>query len=467
MPLLSIITPVYRTGDLLRRCLQSICEITLQDWECIVVNDGTDDGSFEIAKEFAEKDNRFVLIDNTENHGVSYARNQALDIAKGTWVTFLDSDDFTYPNDYKTIIEEAQNNNVSFLYRFGRERHSGLYSLTNVADCFAYTPHLYKNEVIQKHNLRFNEKASFAEDALFNVFMYAYCENVYYSPQKFVYCKEDHFRVPHRKWLSLESCADSYLQFVDEFKDPKYEALKTMFWNIFYINFRFSPKWRELTHKTINEKTLNLKFLSIGSNCAGIGFLGKARLRGPVDNVVVKNLGFKKLFDNTLYEEITETQPQISSKFQSWENDSLLSYSFQSVDIIHNNPFEDSFKKELKKRLERFNNFYENIHNEENYFIYSLSNLDVDKWHNPTKYFSSVIQALTDLNILDKVIFVGTKRVCYGRRFWKFYFNEAPKGIKYVTVFNNYFEYNGTEESTYQKICHEDFLEKVSSLLFN
>ena len=68
MPLLSIITPVYRTGDLLRRCLQSICEITLQDWECIVVNDGTDDGSFEIAKEFAEKDNRFVLIDNAENH---------------------------------------------------------------------------------------------------------------------------------------------------------------------------------------------------------------------------------------------------------------------------------------------------------------------------------------------------------------------------------------------------------------
>ena len=82
MPLLSIITPVYRTGDLLRRCLQSICEITLQDWECIVVNDGTDDGSFEIAKELAEKDSRFVLIDNSENHGVSYARNQALDIAK-------------------------------------------------------------------------------------------------------------------------------------------------------------------------------------------------------------------------------------------------------------------------------------------------------------------------------------------------------------------------------------------------
>ena len=107
MPEISIIIPIYNTEKYLVRCLDSIKAQNFTDWECILVNDGSTDNSEALCERYADEDSRFRLI-NKINGGVSSARNAGLDVAKGTWIAFVDSDDFVDP-DYLTIPENLQN----------------------------------------------------------------------------------------------------------------------------------------------------------------------------------------------------------------------------------------------------------------------------------------------------------------------------------------------------------------------
>lgn len=88
----SIIIPVYNAAKYLRPCLDSVLAQTVQDWECICVDDGSVDDSGAILDEFAAKDRRFKVI-HKHNEGVAVARNVGLEAAKGEWITWLDADD--------------------------------------------------------------------------------------------------------------------------------------------------------------------------------------------------------------------------------------------------------------------------------------------------------------------------------------------------------------------------------------
>ena len=92
MPYFSIIIPVYNVAPYLRECLDSVLKQTFTDWEAICVDDGSTDESGAILDEYAAKDKRFRVI-HQANAGVSAARNKALDVAKGEWIGFIDSDD--------------------------------------------------------------------------------------------------------------------------------------------------------------------------------------------------------------------------------------------------------------------------------------------------------------------------------------------------------------------------------------
>lgn len=92
-PLISIIVPCYNQGKFLDDALKSIYNQTYTNWECIVINDGSSDESEKIANNWVVKDGRFKYFFK-ENSGVSATRNFALDIAKGSYIQFLDADDF-------------------------------------------------------------------------------------------------------------------------------------------------------------------------------------------------------------------------------------------------------------------------------------------------------------------------------------------------------------------------------------
>lgn len=91
-PDLSIIIPIYNVAPYLSRCIESIHTQSFQNWEMILVDDGSTDLSPQICDKAAEKDGRIIVI-HKENGGLSSARNSGLDIAKGKFITFVDSDD--------------------------------------------------------------------------------------------------------------------------------------------------------------------------------------------------------------------------------------------------------------------------------------------------------------------------------------------------------------------------------------
>ena len=92
MTSVSIIVPVYNAERYLRQAIDSVKTQTFQDWELILVDDGSTDSSNAICHEYADADKRIRLIEK-ENGGLSSARNAALDIAIGEYIFFLDADD--------------------------------------------------------------------------------------------------------------------------------------------------------------------------------------------------------------------------------------------------------------------------------------------------------------------------------------------------------------------------------------
>lgn len=97
MPAFSVIVPIYNAERSLRKCLDSLGEQTEPDFEILMVENGSADRSNAICREYAARDDRFVLIELPANRGPSGARNGGLDQARGEWVAFVDSDDFVEP----------------------------------------------------------------------------------------------------------------------------------------------------------------------------------------------------------------------------------------------------------------------------------------------------------------------------------------------------------------------------------
>jgi glycosyltransferase involved in cell wall biosynthesis len=106
MPKLSVIVPVYNTEKYLRECVDSILAQTFPDFELILVNDGSTDGSGAICDEYAEKDPRIQVIHQV-NGGVTSARKAAMRIAAGSWISFIDSDDWISPDMFDAMLETA------------------------------------------------------------------------------------------------------------------------------------------------------------------------------------------------------------------------------------------------------------------------------------------------------------------------------------------------------------------------
>jgi len=109
--LISIIIPVYNVEKYLHQCVNSILNQTYKNIEIILVNDGSKDNSGKICDEYASKDLRVKVI-HKENQGLGFARNSGLDIAKGKYVTFIDSDDYADPDLVETLYKNIINENA-------------------------------------------------------------------------------------------------------------------------------------------------------------------------------------------------------------------------------------------------------------------------------------------------------------------------------------------------------------------
>ncbi len=106
MPLFSIVTPVYNRAALVQRCVESVLRQPVDDWEMIVVDDGSTDGSVDVMRRFT--DARIRVIASPVNRGIGPSRNTGIDAAQGEWVICLDSDDEFTPDALRIVSDYAQ-----------------------------------------------------------------------------------------------------------------------------------------------------------------------------------------------------------------------------------------------------------------------------------------------------------------------------------------------------------------------
>ncbi|WP_198330390.1 glycosyltransferase family 2 protein [Psychrobacter cibarius] len=117
-PLVSIIIPVYKVEKYIEKCMQSLLDQTYDNFEALVVDDGSPDSSITLAKELVGNDSRFIFFEK-ENGGQGSARNLGLDHAKGEYIAFLDSDDSYTPDMLQVVTEEFAKEDDMDVLTFG------------------------------------------------------------------------------------------------------------------------------------------------------------------------------------------------------------------------------------------------------------------------------------------------------------------------------------------------------------
>jgi glycosyltransferase involved in cell wall biosynthesis len=187
VPDVSVIVPAYNVEAYLGECLNSLCNQELDNIEILVVDDGSTDGTLAVIERFAATDGRIRVI-KTPNSGVYHARNRALDVATGRYVSFVDSDDYAHPTMLKQLLEAAERHRaeVAFcdVYQFDAARRMKVRGNTlrfkpNTPLSLATTPEmigdgfstlwnrLYDRAFLVRHKLKFDERFRISADMLF------------------------------------------------------------------------------------------------------------------------------------------------------------------------------------------------------------------------------------------------------------------------------------------------------------
>src|SRR3989344_7971206 len=108
LPLVSIVMPVYNAGDFLVEAVKSILNQTYKNFEFIIVDDASTDSSYSILKQYARKDKRIKLFNNTKNKGISISVKLAISKAKGEFIARMDADDISFPQRLEKQVEYLQ-----------------------------------------------------------------------------------------------------------------------------------------------------------------------------------------------------------------------------------------------------------------------------------------------------------------------------------------------------------------------
>lgn len=198
--MVSMIVPVYNSEKTLSRCIDSILNQTYRDFELILLNDGSTDTSGEICDAYAKRDSR-VRVVHKENTGVSDTRNRGIDLARGEYLQFLDSDDWITPDAtalfVRTATEQQCDMVISQFYRVIGEHVSqkGAIDEDGLMDRSTYANHMmqkpadfyygvlwnkfYKRSIITEHRLRMDQSISWCEDFMFNLEYVRHTQTIY------------------------------------------------------------------------------------------------------------------------------------------------------------------------------------------------------------------------------------------------------------------------------------------------
>lgn len=197
MVLVSIIVPIYQSANTLSKCIDSIINQTYTDFELLLVDDGSTDNSKEICLRWREKDDRIKYV-YQENKGVSAARNLGLELAKGKWIVFIDSDDWIEPtylehfnlteqpydfilSGYKELVQGTtiEHYPPTPMNVQGKIQETTQYIFDLEISKLLNAPwgKVFLKGIIECNSLRFNPEYSYGEDKLFVLSYLRYCDS--------------------------------------------------------------------------------------------------------------------------------------------------------------------------------------------------------------------------------------------------------------------------------------------------
>lgn len=230
--MISIIVPVYNVERYLHECIDGVLKQSFQDWELLLIDDGSFDRSLEICNQFSASDKRIKVV-HKHNTGVSDSRNYGLDLAQGEFIIFLDADDYWDDNTFlETFVNLAERYNLDiirgeykaiadngdplFIRDVPKQSQSYLNKVIDSSDFMDYAIHgefflwlsLIRTDAIK--NIRFNVSRNFLEDVLF------YSEMLL-NPLRCMYVPENRFYA-YRKHNNSASSKISFGKLADAFQ---------------------------------------------------------------------------------------------------------------------------------------------------------------------------------------------------------------------------------------------------------
>ncbi|MFC5684454.1 glycosyltransferase family 2 protein [Flavobacterium sp. MAHUQ-51] len=278
MSLISVIIPCYNQAQYLEEALQSVYNQTYQNWECIIVNDGSPDKTEEVAKKWLRKDNRFKYI-YKENGGLSSARNIGLDLASGDFIQFLDADDLISKQKMELSLDiflkfsdlDIVISNYNIIVGTNHQRIKPYYNLSDIT--FNYDTVIDKWDVdfaIPIHcaifkassiiTLKFNENLKAKEDWLFWIQFFKNNPNFFYINQQLAtYRKHSNSMTQSAKYM--QESQNMVLDFIkQELSTLEYEMFLLKRLNLYkerYLNL--SSKYSNLKNSMTYRLALKLK----------------------------------------------------------------------------------------------------------------------------------------------------------------------------------------------------------------
>lgn len=199
LPLVSIIIPIHNSEATLRRCVDSVLNQNYRNTEVFLVDDGSEDSSYQICLEYARQDNRIKVIRKPQS-GVSDTRNKAMEQAGGGYLQFVDSDDWISPDATKVMVDAAESTFadlvVSHFFRVKKDkvrikghirdyevmerRRYAEYMMEKPANYYygVMWNKLYRRDIMEKYKIRCGKDLNWCEDFLLNLNYLCYAETV-------------------------------------------------------------------------------------------------------------------------------------------------------------------------------------------------------------------------------------------------------------------------------------------------
>ena len=266
MPEVSMIMPLYNKARYLKDALESVMAQTFSDYELIIIDDGSEDNSLAIAKEYAEKDKR-IRVYSFENQGVSHARNMGMACAEGKYITFMDADDTVHPsfidNMHTCLLKNQADIVISGIIKHrdgvvcGEMAYcrTGLFTMDEILTDFASeqkrcgvfgscVSKMFPRELAE--GIRFDETLNLAEDFDFYLRLYARAQRVYCDDKLYYYY--------------LQEAENSSVQIAD----AQIDYFKQLQISLRYRDFLNEKKvYRGVNKRIVNEQISDYLFLSL------------------------------------------------------------------------------------------------------------------------------------------------------------------------------------------------------------